>query len=91
MDAILSMENIYRMLSSLSDSNKRWLADHLYADLEAKSAINSRALSDEELAQRLAAFPAWDESEHADLSAINYSAYKPYRSQTTTNAIAKWL
>ena len=91
MDAILSMENIYRMLSSLSDSNKRWLADHLYADLEAKSAINSRALPDEELAQRLAAFPAWDESEHTDLSTIDYSAYKPYRSQTTTNAIAKWL
>ena len=91
MDAILSMENIYRMLSSLSDSNKRWLADHLYEDLEAKSAINSSALSDEELAQRLAAFPAWDESEHTDLSTIDYSAYKPYRSQTTTNAIAKWL
>lgn len=91
MDAILSMENIYRMLSSLSDSNKRWLADHLYADLRAKSAINSSALSDEELAQRLATFPAWDESEHTDLSTIDYSAYKPYRSQTTTNAIAKWL
>lgn len=91
MDAILSMENIYRMLSSLSDSNKRWLADHLYADLEAKSAINSSALSDEELAQRLAAFPAWDESEHADLSAIDYNAYKPYHSQATTDTIAKWL
>ena len=91
MDAILSMENIYRMLSSLSDSNKRWLADHLYEDLEAKSAINSSALSDEELAQRLAACPDWDESEHTDLSTIDYSAYKPYRSQTTTNAIAKWL
>lgn len=91
MDAILSMENIYRMLSSLSDSNKRWLADHLYADLRAKSAINSSALSDEELAQRLAAFPAWDESEHTDLSTIDYSAYKPYHSQTTTDTIAKWL
>lgn len=91
MDAILSMENIYRMLSSLSDSNKRWLADHLYADLRAKSAIKSSALSDEELAQRLAAFPAWDESEHTDLSTIDYSAYKPYHSQATTDTIAKWL
>lgn len=91
MDAILSMENIYRMLSSLSDSNKKWLADHLYEDLKATSSMNSHALSDEELAQRLAAFPAWDESDHADLSAIDYSAYKPYRSQATTDTIAKWL
>ena len=91
MDAILSMENIYRMLSSLSDSNKKWLADHLYADLKAASKTNHCALSDEELAHRLAAFPTWDESEHADLSAIDYSTYKPYHSQTTVDTISKWL
>lgn len=34
MKATLPIETIYNMLSSLSISNKKWLADHLYADIK---------------------------------------------------------
>lgn len=30
------------MLASLSDSNKKWLADHLYADLEQKQDARTK-------------------------------------------------
>ena len=46
MEAIMSMESIYRMLSSLTDSNKRWLADHLYADIrESQDARTKEQLA----------------------------------------------
>lgn len=79
METIISMESIYRMLLSLPDTNKRWLADHLYEDLgETKHRVRKSALSDEELAEKLSEFPDWDATEHADLSSIDYSQYKPY-------------
>ena len=34
MDVTMPLENIYNMLSSLSVGNKKWLADHLYADIK---------------------------------------------------------
>ena len=34
MNVIMPLENIYNMLSSLSVGNKKWLADHLYADIK---------------------------------------------------------
>ncbi|MGN0048702.1 MAG: hypothetical protein ACI37U_07425 [Bacteroides sp.] len=37
MTPTLSLEAIYKMLSTLSASNKKWLADHLYQDLEQHS------------------------------------------------------
>ena len=92
MKAIMSMESIYRMLSSLSDSNKRWLADHLYEDLgESKKRVRRLALTDEELAEKLSAFPDWNSREHADLSSVDYSQYKPYTSTKTKEIISKWL
>lgn len=48
-------------------------------------------MSMEELATRLSQFPSWDEIEHADLSAVDYNQYKPYRSSKTANIISKWL
>lgn len=92
MEAIVSMKSIYEMLASLTDTNKKWLADHLYQDIADKNATNKReAVSDEELAARLSQFPSWDEMEHADLSAVDYNKYKPYRSSKTVNNISKWL
>ena len=92
MEAIMSMESIYRMLSSLSDSNKRWLADHLYEDLgESKKRVRRLALTDEELAEKLSVFPDWNSREHADLSSVDYSQYKPYTSTKTKEIISKWL
>ena len=92
MEAIMSMESIYRMLSSLTDSNKRWLADHLYEDLgETKRRVRKLTLTDEELAEKLSEFPDWNSREHADLSSVDYSQYKPYSSTKTKEIISKWL
>ena len=92
MEARVSMESIYKMLSSLTDSNKRWLADHLYEDLgESRGRIRRLSLTDEELADKLSVFPDWDSSEHADLSSVDYSQYRPYTSSKTKEIISKWL
>ena len=86
------MESIYKMLSSLTDSNKRWLADHLYEDLgESRGRVRRLSLTDEELADKLSVFPDWDSSEHADLSSVDYSQYRPYTSSKTKEIISKWL
>ena len=88
----MSMESIYKMLSSLTDSNKRWLADHLYEDLgESRGRVRRLSLTDEELADKLSVFPDWDSSEHADLSSVDYSQYRPYTSSKTKEIISKWL
>ena len=34
MNTQISLEAIYNMLSGMTTSNKRWLADHLYQDIE---------------------------------------------------------
>lgn len=92
MEARVSMESIYKMLSSLTDSNKRWLADHLYEDLgESRGRVRRLSLTDEELADKLSVFPDWDSSEHADLSSVDYSQYRPYTSSKTKEIISKWL
>ena len=92
MEAIMSMESIYRMLSSLTDSNKRWLADHLYEDLgETKRRVRKLTLTDEEKKEKLSEFPDWNSREHADLSSVDYSQYKPYSSTKTKEIISKWL
>lgn len=92
MEAIMSLESIYKMLSSLTDANKKWLADHLYQDIaEGQKVCRKGIVSDEELEARLAQFPAWDETEHADLSSIDYGQYRPYRSRKNKENILKWL
>ena len=87
------MDSIYDMLSSLTDTNKKWLADHLYKDISKNKVVKtkSESLSDEELAARLSQFPSWDEVDHTDLSSINYSNYKPFKSPKTKEVISKWL
>ena len=87
------MDSIYEMLSSLTDTNKKWLADHLYKDISKNKVVKtkSESLSDEELAARLSQFPSWDEVDHTDLSSINYSNYKPFKSPKTKEVISKWL
>ena len=55
MNTIMSMDSIYEMLSSLTDTNKKWLADHLYKDISKNKVVKtkSESLSDEELAARM--------------------------------------
>lgn len=50
-----------------------------------------KGLPDEELAAKLVSFPNWDEVEQADLSQIDYSKYKPYRSPKVIKSMEKWL
>ena len=47
--------------------------------------------ADKELASALSSTTDWDEVEHADLSQIDYSKYKPYQSLKTQKIIEKWL
>ena len=42
MDVTLPLETIYDMLSSLSVGNKKWLADHLYADIRQSQDVRSK-------------------------------------------------
>lgn len=47
--------------------------------------------SDEQLASILALTSDWDENKHADLTKIDYSRYKPYRSAKVKEQINKYL
>ena len=42
MNVTMPLENIYNMLSSLSVGNKKWLADHLYADIKQSQDARSK-------------------------------------------------
>ena len=52
-----------------------------------------QGLTDEELAAKLAASAEtdWENEEHADLSQIDYSKYKPYHSAKIQKSLEKWL
>ncbi len=81
MDAVASSEDkitLVMCLKMLKDKRGRRVSRH-------------GGLSDEELSARLASYPDWDETEHADLSQIDYSKYKPYRSPKAIKAMEKWL
>lgn len=47
--------------------------------------------SDEQLAAILALTSDWDENKHADLTKIDCSRYKPYRSAKVKEQINKYL
>ena len=47
--------------------------------------------NDAELAATLSATTDWDDTDHADLSQIDYQKYKPYRSPKVQKTIEKWL
>jgi hypothetical protein len=49
------------------------------------------AKTDAELSAELSQFPSWDETEHPDLSNIDYRQYKHKKSPRTVKAISKWL
>ena len=53
--------------------------------------IHCAGKSDAELAATLSATTDWDDTEHADLSQIDYQKYKPYSSTKVQKTIEKWL
>ena len=50
MNATISLENILQMLSSLSKSNKRWLAEHLIEQAAKEESVEN---ADKERARKL--------------------------------------
>ena len=52
---------------------------------------HSAGKSDAELTATLSAMTDWDDTDHADLSQIDYQKYKPYRSPKVQKTIEKWL
>lgn len=58
MNATISLENILQMLSSLTKSNKRWLAEHLIEQAAKDEAeVAAAKQSDEEFFQDLFSTP----------------------------------
>ena len=84
MDAIYSSKDVDKLYSCL-------------VILKGKSATAKeyrskyRAKTDAELSAELSQFPSWDETEHPDLSKIDYRQYKHKKSPRTIKAISKWL
>ena len=84
MDAIYSSKDVDKLYSCL-------------VILKGKSATAKeyrskyRAKTDAELSAELSQFPSWDETEHPDLSNIDYRQYKQKKSPRTVKAISKWL
>ena len=73
MNTTLTIDNIYEMLSSLSVSNKKWLADHLYRDISNIQQIRHRgALSDAELSEELKDCPLLDMDDYPTLSDVQW-------------------
>ena len=90
MNTTLTIENIYNMLSSLSSSNKKWLADHLYEDLALLTIKHRRcALSDEELAKELENESALDMNDYEPLTDEQYKSL--LHSKPVPKNVVKWL
>ena len=90
MDTTLTIESIYKMLSSFSSSNKKWLADHLYEDIAQPKIMRRRcALSDEELAIELENATALDMNDYKPLTDEQYKSL--VHSRPVTKNVIKWL
>ena len=90
MNKTLTIENIYRMLSSLSVTNKKWLADHLYEDISGAQVRRRRgALSDEELESELSGSPLLDMNDYEPLTDEQFKGL--IHSRPVPKSIEKWL
>ena len=90
MNTTLTIDNIYEMLSSLSVSNKKGLADHLYRDVSnAQRSSHRGALSDAELSEELKDFPLLDMNDYPTLSDEQYKEL--VKSKPIAKNVSKWL
>ena len=90
MNTTLTIENIYNMLSSLSVSNKKWLADHLYEDISGAQVRRRRgALSDDELESELSGSPLLDMNDYEPLTDEQFKGL--IHSRPVPKSIEKWL
>ena len=90
MNTPLTIENIYRMLSSLSVNNKKWLADHLYEDISRVQVRHRRgASSDEELEAELSGSPLLDMNDYEPLTDEQFKGL--VHSRPIPKSLEKWL
>ena len=99
----VSLNNLWSYLQglSLSASNKRWLGERL---IEASNAAKSKsakvaslthkrrkALSDVELAERLAQYAPLTDAAFPEVSAKEYASFAKNHSGRITKGMEKWL
>ena len=90
MNTTSTIENIYNVLSSLSVSKKKWLADHLYEDISGVQVRHrSGGKSDEELEAELSGFPSLDMNDYAPLTDEQFKGL--IHSRPVPQSIEKWL
>ena len=82
MDAIYSSKDIDKLHTCLVILNSK-------SNNEYQSKYRTK--TDEELAAELSQFPSWDETEHPDLSNVDYRQYKHKKSPKAIKAVSKWL
>ena len=100
-----SLNNLWSYLQglSLSASNQRWLGERL---IEASNAVKNKstdvaatrrvhrrrkALSDEELAERLAQYAPLTDADFPEVSVEGYADFAKNRSGRVTKGLEKWL
>ena len=81
-DAIYSSKDIDKLHTCLVILNSK-------SNNEYQSKYRTK--TDEELAAELSQFPSWDETEHPDLSNVDYRPYKHKKSPKAIKAVSKWL
>ena len=81
-DAIYSSKDIDKLHTCLVILNSK-------SNNEYQSKYRTK--TDEELAAELSQFPSWDETEHPDLSNVDYRQYKHKKSPKVIKAVSKWL
>ena len=81
-DAIYSSKDIDKLHTCLVILNSK-------SNNEYQSKYRTK--TDEELAAELSQFPSWDETEHPDLSNVDYRQYKHKKSPKAIKAVSKWL
>lgn len=84
MDAIYSSKDVDKLYSCLVILKGKPVTAKEYRS-------KYRAKTDAELSAELSQFLSWDETEHPDLSNIDYRQYKHKKSPRTIKAISKWL
>ena len=100
----VSLNNLWSYLQglSLSASNQRWLGERL---IEASKAAKSKsaqvairrthkrrkALSDAELAERLAQYAPLTDADFPEVSAEGYASFAKKQSGRITKGLEKWL
>ena len=100
----ISLNNLWSYLQglSLSASNQRWLGERLIEASNstkrksAKAAIRRthkrrKALSDAELAERLANYAPLTDADFPEVSAKEYASFSKIHSGRITKELEKWL